>query len=72
MYHFATTVSYTHLDVYKRQLGYGLPIYHIDRKIEEVSENFKDEAHIIYVNSKKQEDTAVSYTHLLSITPFGA
>ena len=38
-------------------LGYGLPIYHIDRKIEEVSENFKDEAHIIYVNSKKQEDT---------------
>ena len=36
---------------------YGLPIYHIDRKIEEVSENFKDEAHIIYVNSKKQEDT---------------
>ena len=38
-------------------LGYGLPIYHVDRKIEEVSENFKDEAHIIYVNSKKQEDT---------------
>ncbi len=37
-------------------LGYGLPIYHIDRKIEEVSENFKDEAHIIYVNSKKQEE----------------
>ena len=36
-------------------LGYGLPIYHVDRKIEEVSENFKDEAHIIYVNSKKQE-----------------
>ena len=31
--------------------------YHRDRKIEEVSENFKDEAHIIYVNSKKQEDT---------------
>ena len=44
--------------MYKRQaLGYGLPIYHADRKIEEVSENFKDEAHIIYVNSKKQEDT---------------
>ena len=37
-------------------LGYGLLIYHVDRKIEEVSENFKDEAHIIYVNSKKQED----------------
>ena len=38
-------------------LGYGLPIYHLDRKIEEVSENFKDEANAIYVNSKKQEDT---------------
>lgn len=43
-------------------LGYGLPIYHIDRKIEEVSENFKDEAHIIYVNSKKQEDTELKET----------
>ena len=38
-------------------LGYGLPIYHIHRTIEEVSENFKDETHIIYVNSKKQDDT---------------
>ena len=38
-------------------LGYGLPIYHINRKIEEVSESFQDEAHIIYVNSKRQEDT---------------
>ena len=38
-------------------LGYGLPIYHVNRKIEEVSENFRDEAHIIYVNSKKQDDT---------------
>ena len=38
-------------------LGYGLPIYHINKKIEEVNENFQDEAHIIYVNSKKQEDT---------------
>ena len=38
-------------------LGYGLPIYHVNRKIEEVSKNFKDEAHIIYVNSKKQDDT---------------
>lgn len=38
-------------------LGYGLPIYHVNRKIEEVSENFQDEAHIIYVNSQKQEDT---------------
>lgn len=38
-------------------LGYGLPIYHINRKIEEVSETFEDEAHIIYVNAKKQDDT---------------
>ena len=38
-------------------LGYGLPIYHINRKIEEVSERFQDEAHIIYVNSKRQDDT---------------
>lgn len=38
-------------------LGYGLQIYHVNRKIEEVGEEFKDEAHIIYVNSKKQDDT---------------
>ena len=38
-------------------LGYGLPIYHINRKIEEVSGDFKDDAYIIYVNSRKQEDT---------------
>ena len=37
--------------------GYGLPIYHIDRTIKEVRENFMDEAHIIYVNSKRQDDT---------------
>ena len=38
-------------------LGYGLPIYHIDRQIKELDEAFQDEAHIIYVNSKKQDDT---------------
>ena len=38
-------------------LGYGLPIYHIDKQIKEVGESFQDEAHIIYVNSRKQEDT---------------
>lgn len=38
-------------------LGYGLPIYHVERKIEETNDNFKDESHIIYVNSRKQEDT---------------
>ena len=38
-------------------LGYGLSIYHIERKIRENDEIFQDGAHIIYVNSKKQEDT---------------
>ena len=38
-------------------LGYGLPIYHIDRQIEELNEAFQDEAHIIYVNSRNQDDT---------------
>ena len=38
-------------------LGYGLPIYHINKQIKEVGESFQDEAHIIYVNSRKQEDT---------------
>ena len=35
----------------------GLPIYHVDRIIQETGEPFGAEAHIIYVNSKKQEDT---------------
>ena len=38
-------------------LGYGLPIYHIDRQIKEINKAFQDEAHIIYVNSRKQDDT---------------
>ena len=38
-------------------LGYGLPIYHIDRQIKELEEAFQDEAHIISVNSRKQDDT---------------
>ena len=38
-------------------LGYGLSIYHIERKIRENDEIFQDGAHIIYVNSKKQEAT---------------
>ena len=38
-------------------LGYGLPIYHIDRQIKVLNEAFQDEAHIIYVNSRKQDDT---------------
>ena len=38
-------------------LGYGLPIYHIDRQIKELEEAFQDEAHIIYVNSRKRDYT---------------
>lgn len=38
-------------------LGYGLPIYHIKKKIEEVNADFQDGAHIIYVNSGRQDDT---------------
>jgi hypothetical protein len=33
-------------------LGYGLPIYHIHRKIEENNALFDDEAHIIFVNGE--------------------
>ena len=38
-------------------LGYHLPIYHISRKIRENGKDFPDCAHIIYVDSKNQEDT---------------
>lgn len=38
-------------------LGYGQAIYHIDRRIEELDLIFKDETHIIYVNSQNQDDT---------------
>ena len=39
--------------------GKGLPIYHADRTIEETGEKFEDGSHIIYVNSKIQDDTAL-------------
>ena len=39
-------------------LGAGLPIYHIDRKIEETGCSFGDRSHIIYVTASiQQEDT---------------
>ena len=38
-------------------LGYGLAIYHVERVIMEVDGFFGDGTHIIYVNSKIQEDT---------------
>lgn len=38
-------------------LGYRLPIAHVDRIIKENGAEFGDEAHIIYVDSSKHEDT---------------
>ena len=38
-------------------LGFGLPIYHVSRFLEENGERFQDGSHIIYVNSKRQDDT---------------
>ncbi len=40
-------------------LGDGKPIYHIDRTIRESNRDFEDGAHIIYVNSKIQDETAL-------------
>ena len=38
-------------------LGSDLPIYHIERTVQETGKSFDDKAHIIYVNSKIQDDT---------------
>ena len=35
----------------------GKPLYHVERMVKETKKSFGDEAHIIYVNSRKQEDT---------------
>ena len=40
-------------------LGYGLPIYHIDRIIRETGSDFGDESHIIYVNAQIRDETAL-------------
>lgn len=37
----------------------GLPIYHVERMVLETRELFKDKAHIIYVNSSIQNNTAL-------------
>ncbi len=37
----------------------GLPIYHIERIIKEMNQEFKDGEHIIYVNSKIQDESAL-------------
>lgn len=38
-------------------LGGGLPIYHVERTIQENGELFDDDTHILYVNAKIQDDT---------------
>lgn len=37
----------------------GLPIYHIDRMVEETGMIFNDQSHIIYVNSQIKDETAL-------------
>ncbi len=38
-------------------LGYGLSMYHVDRRIDENGESFNDEQGVIYINGEKEEDT---------------
>lgn len=38
-------------------LGYNQPISHIQKRIKETEDIFQDGQHILYVNSKKQDDT---------------
>ena len=37
----------------------GLPLYHVNRFVEETGNTFGDDAHIIYVNSQIQDETAL-------------
>ena len=37
----------------------GLPIYHVDRVVKETKELFGDESHIIYVNAKIKDESAL-------------
>lgn len=49
--------TYVVFIVEKDVLGAGLPIYHVNRYIEETKQQFQDAAHIIYVNGEIQDDT---------------
>lgn len=40
-------------------LNRGLPIYHVERRVMETGESFGDESHIIYVNSRVKDETAL-------------
>lgn len=37
----------------------GLPLYHINRIVEETGKTFGDDAHIIYVNSQIKDETSL-------------
>lgn len=43
----------------KDRFDKNLPIYHVERMIQETGESFGDEAHIVYVNGAYQDDTAL-------------
>ena len=45
----------------KDVLGYGLPVYHIHRIIDENNQLFDEGSEIIYVNASIQEDTAIGW-----------
>ena len=40
-------------------LGFNLPIYHINRIIDETNQHCSDQLHIIYINSSFQDDTVL-------------
>ena len=40
-------------------LGGNLPIYHIERTVEEMGQRFGDGSHIVYVNASHKDDTAL-------------
>ena len=43
----------------KDVLGHGLPIYHIERMVQEVEEVFDDGEHILYVNGEYRDDSPI-------------
>lgn len=49
--------SYVIMITEKDVLEEDLPIYHIDRTIDETGKLFGDRSHIVYVNSEKQDDS---------------
>ena len=38
-------------------IGSGRPVYHVERRIDETSEQFRDGSHILYVDASQQNDT---------------